>query len=73
MRTAPDPQATERGVCRYPGCTRPARPSAGSGRQAVYCEQADGDGPVHNAANAWKERQRLERGLGHTGRRNRDR
>jgi signal transduction histidine kinase len=63
-RAATNPTGGDVGTCRYPDCTRPRRPSdATPGRPSLYCEQADpADGPIHNAANAWKERQRRRRG-----------
>lgn len=66
--TDPRPEATARpdeddGTCRYPDCTRPRKPSdAAPGRPSLYCEQPEPGGPIHNAANAWKERRRRATG-----------
>jgi hypothetical protein len=55
-RAATNPTGGDGGTCRYPDCPRPRRPSnATPGRPSLYCEQADPDGPIHNAANAWKD------------------
>jgi DNA repair exonuclease SbcCD ATPase subunit len=62
VETTPAPGGYDE-PCRYPDCTRPRRPShATPGRPSLYCEQANPGGPVHNAANAWKERERRRRG-----------
>jgi hypothetical protein len=62
-RAVTNPTGGDDGTCRYPDCPRPRRPSeATPGRPSLYCEQADPDGPIHNAANAWKERERRRRG-----------
>lgn len=47
---------TDRGRCSFPGCDRPVKPTSATGRPSRYCEQADGDGPVHNRGSAWKAR-----------------
>ncbi len=63
--TAPDEDDVS---CRYPDCARPRRAAdATPGRPALYCEQADPGGPIHNAANAWKERDRRRRDGGPGG------
>ncbi|TSD94864.1 hypothetical protein FOS14_19680 [Skermania sp. ID1734] len=67
MTTSPDPVAAptdgeKAPTCRFPGCTRPPRPTPATGRPTQYCEQADPDGPLHTAANAWKARHKAQRG-----------
>ena len=64
-RATTNPTGGDDGTCRYPDCPRPRRPNdATPGRPSLYCEHADPDGPIHNAANAWKERERRRRGTG---------
>lgn len=48
---------SDAGRCHYPGCRRPSRPDSATGRPSLYCEQSDPEGgPVHNRANAWRQR-----------------
>lgn len=46
----------DRGRCSFPGCTRPVKVTSATGRPSRYCEQSDGDGPVHNRGSAHKAR-----------------
>src|SRR6266496_1993409 len=44
-------------TCKFPGCTNPPVPAGdGPGRKPGFCTNPD-----HNATNAWRERQRLDR------------
>ena len=62
-RAPTNPTGGDDGTCRYPDCPRPRKLSdATPGRPSLYCEQADPGGPIHNAANAWKERRRRATG-----------
>lgn len=45
---------TERRICRFPGCRRPAAPQAGAGRPPEYCDDS-----AHNRTAAWHARRRL--------------
>lgn len=50
-----EPTETERRICRFPGCQRPAAASqAGAGRPPEYCDDS-----AHNRSAAWHARRRL--------------
>lgn len=57
-----EPGDIQQQPCTFPGCTRPSRPDAATGRPSLYCEEPDpSGGPVHNRVNAWRAR-RAEQG-----------
>src|SRR3954453_8639856 len=50
-----EPMETERRICRYPGCQRPAAASkSGTGRPPGYCDDS-----AHNRIAVWHARRRL--------------